>query len=243
MSGASPNPSSEEDVPGPVGRGNSGGWRGPGSAVERERRLLSRAVPMRGRRCRPRCGTLGGMAIRILGINGGIRPGGTAERALRFTLRALEAEGARCETFEIGALPILDGRADDQYPAAVAAWRAACTAADGFVLVVPSYHGGAPGSLKNALDFIDLPHAAGKPFAVIGIAGGDAEPGVTDVTRVMRHIGGIAGVPDVVISRAGEHWGSGDDPANKSVAFAIAKVSDDLVALCTLRADGKLPQP
>ena len=88
-----------------------------------------------------------------------------------------------------------------------------------------------------------MPHAAGKPFALVGIAGGDAEPGVTDVARVMRHIGAIAGVPDVVISRAAEHWGRGDDPANKSVAFAIAKVADDLVALCTLRAEGKLPQP
>ena len=123
------------------------------------------------------------------------------------------------------------------------AWRAACAAADGFVFTVPSFHGAAPGALKNALDFIDFPQAAGKPFAVIGIAGGDAEPGVTDVTRVMRHIGGIAGVPDVVISRAGEHWGPGDEPANKSVAMAIAKVAGDLVELCELRALGKLPQP
>ena len=97
--------------------------------------------------------------------------------------------------------------------------------------------------MKNALDFIDLPQAGGKPFALIGIAGGDAEPGVTDVARVMRHIGGIAAVPDVVISRASEHWGPGEEPANASVKIAIAKVAEDLLAMCELRAAGKLPQP
>lgn len=180
---------------------------------------------------------------RVLGINGSIRPNSSAERALQFTLRALEAEGAQCETFEIGSLPLLDGRPDDQYPATVSAWRAACSATDAFVITVPSYHGAAPGSLKNALDFIDVPHAGGKPFAVVGIAGGDAEPGVTDVVRVMRHIGAIAAVPDVVISRAGEHWGAGDQPTNKSVGLAIHKVAEDLLAIATLRAEGKLPQP
>ncbi|MBE0609004.1 MAG: NAD(P)H-dependent oxidoreductase [Dehalococcoidia bacterium] len=180
---------------------------------------------------------------RILGINGSIRPRSSADRALQFTLKALEANGAQCETFEIGSLPLLDGRPEDQYPAAVGAWRAACSAADGFVIAVPSYHGAMPGGLKNALDFIDLPHAGGKPFAIIGIAGGDAEPPVTDVVRVMRHIGAVAAVPDVVISRASNHWGAGDEPANAGVKIAIAKVAEDLVALVVLRAAGQLPQP
>lgn len=180
---------------------------------------------------------------RILGLNGSIRPRSSADRALSFAFRALEGGGAQCEAFEIGSLPLLDGRPDDQYPAAVSAFRAACSAADGFVIAVPSFHGAMPGGLKNALDFIDVPHAGGKPFALIGIAGGDAEPGVTDVARVMRHIGGIAGVPDVVISRASEHWGPGDEPANASVKIAIAKVAEDLLSMVKLRAAGKLPQP
>jgi FMN reductase len=183
------------------------------------------------------------MVIHILGVNGSIRPGSSADRALRFTFKALEAKGARCEAFEIGSLPLLDGRPEDQYAAAVGAWRAACEAADAFVFCVPSYHGAIPGGLKNALDFIDAPQAGGKPFAVIGIAGGDAEPGVTDTTRAMRHIGAVAAVPDVVISRAGEHWGRGEEPANESVARAIEKVAEDLVQVCQLRAEGKLPAP
>lgn len=183
------------------------------------------------------------MVIRILGINGSARPGSSADRALRFALQELKALGSHCETFEIGSLPLLDGRPDDQYPATVDAWRAAVGAADGLVLAVPSYHGALPGVLKNALDFIDTPHAGGKPFAVLGIAGGDAEPGVTDTTRVLRHIGAIAAVPDVVISRAGQHWGPGDSPANDIVGTAVRKVAADLVAVCALRATGSLPQP
>ena len=172
-----------------------------------------------------------------------MRPRSSADRALQFAFKVLESGGAQCEGFEIGSLPLMDGRPEDQYPAAVGAFRAACSAADAFLITVPSYHGAIPGGLKNALDFIDLPHAGGKPFALIGIAGGDAEPGVTDTARVMRHIGGIAAVPDVVISRASEHWGSGDQPANASVKIAIAKVAEDLVAMAELRAAGELPPP
>lgn len=183
------------------------------------------------------------MAVHILAINGSLRPGSSADRALRFAMTALEKGGAACESFDIGTLPLLDGRPEDQYPPVVGAWRAACAAADGFVITIPSYHGALPGGLKNALDFVDAPQVGGKPFALIGIAGGDAEPGVTDAARVLRHIGGIAAVPDVVISRSSEHWGPGEEPANESVAVAIRKVAADLLTLCRLRAEGQLPQP
>jgi len=183
------------------------------------------------------------MSARILGINGSIRAGSTADRALRFALAELEALGAQCSTFDIGQLPALDGRPDEAYPASVGQWRAACTEAEALLVAVPSYHGGAPGSVKNALDFVDIPHLGGKPFAVLGIAGGDAEPAVTDVTRVMRHIGGVAATADVVISRASEQWGPGGEPRNRELASAIQKMAKDLLALCALWAEGKLPQP
>lgn len=183
------------------------------------------------------------MTVHVLGVNGSLRTGSSADRALLFALRALAEEGARCETFEVGSLPLHDGRRDEDYPASVAAWRAACHAADALLVVVPSFHGGMPGGLKNAFDLIDTAQMGGKPFGIIGIAGGDAEPGVTDAARVLRHIGGIAGVPDVVISRSREHWGEGEEPRNKGVAVAITKVAADLVTLCTLRAAGKLPSP
>ena len=181
------------------------------------------------------------MAIKVLGVHGGIGSGGPAGHALRYFLGALESRGAQCQAFDIGTLPLMDGRDADAYPPAVTAWLSACEATDGFVFAVPSYHGGMLGGLKNALDFIGMPQAGGKPFAVVGIAMGDAEPGVTDVTKVMRHIGAVAGVPDIVISRAKDHWGAGEEPQNASIAVTMHKVAEDLLALCALRADGKMP--
>jgi len=180
--------------------------------------------------------------VRVLGVNGSIRRGGTVDHALLLGLAALEGEGVQCETFEIGSLPLMDGR-DGDYPASVAAWRAACAAANGYLIVVANYHGGMPGVLKNALDFLTSEEAGGKPFALIGMSRGDAEPGVTDTARTLRHIGGIAGVPDVVISRSDQHWGQNRAPANPAVALALGKVAADLAALCRLHEEGKLPQP
>ncbi len=183
------------------------------------------------------------MTLRILGVNGSLRQGSTADHALRLARLSLEERGAQCEPFEIGSLPALDGRPDESYPAAVTAWRAAAEAADGFLITVPSFHGGMPGALKNALDFLDMEQVGGKPFALIGVAMGDAEPGVTDTARVMRHIGGIAAVQDVVISRARDHWGAGEQPSNKGVLIAIDKIASDLFDVCTLRAEDRLPSP
>lgn len=181
--------------------------------------------------------------VRVLGINGTGRRGGTVDHALLLGLAALEGEGIQCETFEIASLPLMDGRDDADYPASVSAWRAACEVANGFLIVAANYHGGIPGVLKNALDFLSSEEAGGKPFAIIGMSRGDAEPGVTDTARVMRHLGGIAGVPDVVISRSNQHWGESEAPANPAVALALGKVASDLAALCRLHIAGDLPQP
>lgn len=183
------------------------------------------------------------MTLRILGINGSLRTGSPADYALRIARQCLEERGTTFESFELNALPALDGRPDDQYPAAVVAWRAAAEAADGYLIAVPSFHGGMPGALKNALDFLDMEQVGGKPFAIIGVSWGDAEPGVTDTMRTMRHLGGIAAVPDVVISRARDHWGTGEQPANKGVLIAIDKIASDLFDVCTLRAEDRLPAP
>lgn len=183
------------------------------------------------------------MSACILGVNGSLREGSSADRALRFALAELEELGATCDVYDISQLPLLDGRPAEAFPPSVPAWRDACAAADALLIAVPSYHGAMPGSVKNALDFVDLPQLGGKPFAVIGIAGGDAEPAVTDLARVLRHIGGLAAVPDIVISRAAEHWGPGGEPRNRQVAAAIQKMAADLVQLCALRAEGKMPQP
>ncbi len=179
--------------------------------------------------------------VQVLGINGAIRAGSTADRALQFVLGVLAGEGIATATFDIGTLPLLDGRPPGDYPPAVGAWRAACRAADGLVIAVPSYHGAMPGGVKNALDFIDREEAGGKPFLVVAVAGGDAEPAATDVTRVLRHIGGVAAGPDLVVSRAGELWGKGVEPARSEVRAAAEQAARAFAVVCQLRTRGVLP--
>jgi len=84
------------------------------------------------------------------------------------------------------SLTIYDGLADmpfysedldtDDPPAAVAALRAAATAADAALVVTPEYNGTIPGVLKNAIDWLSRPFGngalKGKPLAVIGGAAG-----------------------------------------------------------------------
>jgi len=84
------------------------------------------------------------------------------------------------------SLTIYDGLADmpfysedldtDDPPAAVAALRAAATAADAALVVTPEYNGTIPGVLKNAIDWLSRPFGngalMGKPLAVIGGAAG-----------------------------------------------------------------------
>jgi len=183
------------------------------------------------------------VSLRVLGINGSNRPGSHAARALAVALACTTEEGDLAETFEIGALPLVDGRDPDEYPAAVAAWRAAFAAADAVIIAASNFRGGVPGALKNAIDHLDPDDAAGKPIAIIGVAFGDAEPAVTDVTRFVRHLGAVTAVRDVVVSRAHQHWGDGDEPANPNVRLAIARVVSDLLAVARLRASEVLPGP
>jgi len=181
------------------------------------------------------------MALHVLGINGSNRAGSHADRALRLALRLVEDEGEVAETFSIGVLPLFDGREQPGYPAAVAAWRAAFAAADAVIVAASNFRGGVPGAMKNALDHLDPDDAAGKPVAIIGAAFGDAEPAITDVTRFVRHLGAVTAVRDIAISRAHEHWGDGDEPANPNVRLAIARVVSDLLAVARLRASEALP--
>jgi chromate reductase len=63
--------------------------------------------------------------------------------------------------------PDLDGEGAVP-PAAVAGWRALLRAADGFVIACPEYAHGAPGALKNALDWIvSSGELEGKPTVLL----------------------------------------------------------------------------
>ena len=66
-------------------------------------------------------------------------------------------------------------------------------AASAFVFVVPEYHAGIPGVLKNMLDYLGAPHFAGKPVGIVGVS--SAVGGAT----VMSHLRDVVGVLGAVL--------------------------------------------
>ncbi|WP_157730001.1 NADPH-dependent FMN reductase [Bacterioplanes sanyensis] len=66
-------------------------------------------------------------------------------------------------------LPLWDGaQADDEF---VSSARAKANAADGFVFVVPEWHGMAPAALKNLLLWLGKEELAHKPVLLVAVSG------------------------------------------------------------------------
>ena len=117
---------------------------------------------------------------RIAIVVGTTRPGRKAEAVARWVLdhasTRRDAEFAVLDIESFG-LPLLDeplppslGRYTRAH---TRAWSEAVAAFDGFVFVTPEYNHGIPGSLKNAIDFLNAEWAnKAAGFVSYGVAGG-----------------------------------------------------------------------
>ena len=93
----------------------------------------------------------------IVGIGGTTRPASSTDRAIRISLQAAEAAGARTHFFDglfLSRLPHYvpehPERNDEQRHLVDTVRRA-----DGLIVASPGYHGGVSGLVKNALDLLD----------------------------------------------------------------------------------------
>jgi chromate reductase len=122
--------------------------------------------------------------VKLLGIPGALRKGSFNRSLLRAAV-AVAPAGVALEVGSIDAVPLFDAdveaasfTADRDFPAPVAALRAAVAAADGLLLVSPEYNQSVPGVLKNALDWLSREGPAGedvckgKHVALIGATPG-----------------------------------------------------------------------
>jgi len=121
----------------------------------------------------------------IVGIGGTLRPQSSSERALAVSLEAARAAGARTELIagpELSFAPYEFG-----VPRASGAQRyiSALRECDGLIIASPSYHGGIPGLLKNAIDYIEdlardeRPYLTDRSVGLIVCAAGWQAVGVT----------------------------------------------------------------
>lgn len=86
-------------------------------------------------------------------------------------------EEASYEVISIADLPLYNGDLDaDEGPEAVRLYREAIRRSDGLLIVTPEYNSGAPGVLKNALDWASTPTKTAvlihKPVGVVGATPG-----------------------------------------------------------------------
>jgi NAD(P)H-dependent FMN reductase len=110
--------------------------------------------------------------MRILAISGSLRARSTNAAILRAAAAAAPA-GVELVIYEgLGALPHFNPDLDQEGaipPPAVADVRARLAGADAVLLCSPEYAHGAPGVLKNLLDWlVSVVELIGKPVAVIG---------------------------------------------------------------------------
>ncbi|MFC4608485.1 NADPH-dependent FMN reductase [Streptomyces maoxianensis] len=136
--------------------------------------------------------------VKVVGVGGSLRPGSTAEQALRVVLTAAERLGA--EVRLIGGaelmMPLYDPSREVVAPPA-RRLVAELAAADGVVLATPAYHGSVSGLVKNALDHVEelrddvRPYLSGRAVGCLAVAHGwqgavSALAALRDVTHALR---------------------------------------------------------
>jgi len=138
------------------------------------------------------------MAATILGIGGSIRAGSTAMLALQIALAGALEIGAQPRLIDLATfhLPLFDGTYSlDGYTSegrkTIITLLDATREARGFILASPTYHNTIRGSLKNALDFMELlkddhpPRLEGKVVGLVSVQGGTSGTGNNTLTTML----------------------------------------------------------
>jgi NAD(P)H-dependent FMN reductase len=129
--------------------------------------------------------------VKIVGINGSLRPQSYSAQALYLAAARVEALGVQVEILDLRklSLPFCHGGDDySDYPD-VEKLRQTVREADGLILVTPEYHGSVSGVLKNALDLMDFEHLEGKVTGLISVLGGQSNSNaLNDLRIIMRWV-------------------------------------------------------
>lgn len=120
--------------------------------------------------------------LRVLGIAGSLRAS-SLNRALLHAAVKLAPPEMTIEVFDLAAVPLYNGDVEAAGdPPGVAHFKQAIVAAYGVLMATPEYNHGAPGVMKNAVDWASRPPGqaplGGKPVGIIG-----ASPGITGTAR------------------------------------------------------------
>lgn len=171
--------------------------------------------------------TAGGLTV--CGISGSLRRESLNRKLLQAAAAAAPADIDVVISDRLADMPLFNEDLVGQEPAAVVALREDVAAADALLIATPEYNGGAPGVLKNALDWLSIPLGRsvleGKLVALIG-----ATPGRLGTARgqfELRHTfvcsrSLVVPGPEVLVSFATEHF---DDAGRLTDPVALDRLA------------------
>jgi chromate reductase len=115
--------------------------------------------------------------VSLIAISGSTRAGSHNRMLLKVAATAAERAGAKVDFVELRdlALPLYDAdlEAEHGLPPVVIAFKAACVAADGYLIAGPEYNGSLSAVLKNAIDWLSRPgpQPGETPFTLAAFRG------------------------------------------------------------------------
>jgi chromate reductase len=195
---------------------------------------MSSAMSSRRTRAAQRGGRNVADQLSVLGFAGSLRKASYNKAALRAAIE-LAPPGMTIETFDLAPIqPYNEDLKQQGFPPPEHEFRERIRAADALLIVTPEYNRGAPGVLKNAIDWASRPPDQpfdGKPTAILG-----ASPGMIGTAVAQYELRRVLGVlnalvmnqPGVMIGQAGTKFDEQGRLTDQPTREVIAKL---LVAL------------
>jgi FMN reductase len=177
----------------------------------------------------------------VVGLGGSLRTPSRSLSALKVSLHAAEAAGAKVELFDLRVLDLpLFVPGTTPVPAAEHYVDAAFKA-DGLIWSSPMYHGTISGAFKNALDWFELlakrdpPYLTDKVVGLISSAGGvQGLQAVNTMEYVARSLRAFA-VPLVVPIATSTAFDDRCNIVDERVANQLRRLGEDVAEICLRR--------
>ena len=178
----------------------------------------------------------------LLVIVGSLREGRQSLRVAEYVhdaLRGLTDDAALLDIRDYAAVPPYDGVTKTEQTVELARRLAA---AAGFVFVVPEWHAGLPGHLKNLIDYLGAEQFNGKPVGIVGVSSGN---GAAIAVSSLRDILGVLGAafvgPAPYVRNVKAAWddatgGLADERLGAAVALMLRRLVELRDALAATHA-------
>lgn len=184
--------------------------------------------------------------VQILAIPGSLRAGSWNAALLRLA-QERAPEGVRVDIWEglRHVPPFSEDHEGRDAPEAVDELRSAIAAADALLVATPEYNGGAPGQLKNALDWASRPYGlaavVGKPAGVISASTGSfgGRWAQEDVRKALRLSGAAVLGEGLAVGKAAERLaelGEADEEIVAGIDDVLAQLAASVAEQYALSA-------